>query len=118
MCLEPSDQLFEHEHGPGNRRVESGGEPGAGACREKHPEVRRTPPAHPSDEVGKGRAHLHTRAFAAERQAGADCQHAADELDRYQTRGRRRHLFVQRRFDMRNAASRGVWRKPTDQPSR
>jgi len=67
MCLEPSDQFFEHKHGSGNRRVESGGETGAGARREEHPEIRPTTSAQPSDKVGNGRAHLHARALAAER---------------------------------------------------
>ena len=37
-----------------------------------------------SHQMGSTRPHLHDRSFTAERQAGTNCEHATNELHRYQ----------------------------------
>jgi hypothetical protein len=64
------------------------------------------------------RTHLHARAFPAQRQPRADGRQSPEEFHEQQARGYRRQFVVQDRFDLRNAAPRGVGRETPDQPSR
>ena len=115
-CVEPPHQLFEHEDRTGDRRVESGGETGAGTRRDQHLAVVPVAAEQFADDMGDRRAHLYARAFATERQPGADCREPAKEFHEQQTRRRRRQLVIQNFLDLRNAAPRSVRREPPNQP--
>ena len=117
-ALESLHQFLEDEDGAGDRRVEGGAEARAGSCRDQHPAVRPASAEYLSDKMSEARAHLDGRALAAEREAGADREQAAEELDRYQAKRDRRKLPAQNGFDMRDAASRRVGRVTANQPTR
>lgn len=111
-------QLLEHKNRARNRRVERNSEPGACTGGEKRSAIRPAAAGHLPDDVGDHRPHLHARPLAAERRPGTDRQNTAEEFHQYQMRRRRRQPPVERRLDLRDAAPRGVRRKPPDEPSR
>jgi hypothetical protein len=115
--LEPAHQLLQHEYGAGDRRVERGGEARPCPGGEQHAAIGPVAPEHPADEVGDVRPHLHARALAAEREAGANSEHAAHELDADQSIGGVGKLAAQHRLDVGNAAAGGVRRELPNQPS-
>ena len=115
-ALESLHQFLEDEDGARDRRVEGGPEARAGPGRNQHPAVRPASTEYLSDKMSEARAHLDGGALAAEREAGADREQAAEELDRNQAKRDRRKLPAQDRFDMRDAASRRVGEVATNQP--
>src|SRR5690242_17628549 len=65
-----------------------------------------------------GGRHLNTWAFTAKRQPRANRQYPGNELHRYDAKRRLRHLLVQHRLDMWNAAPCRVGRVAANQPGR
>ncbi len=72
----------------------------------------------PSDEMGQGRPHLHGRTFTAERQPGADGDHAADEFHRDQSERRGQKFPEQHGLDVGNAAAGGDGGETAHKPRR
>ena len=116
-ALESLHQFLEDENGAGDRRVEGCAQARAGSGRNQHPAVRPASAKYLSDKMSEACAHLDGRAFPAEREASADREQAAEELDRNQAKRDRRKLATQNGFDMRDAAPRRVGGVATNQPS-
>jgi hypothetical protein len=68
--------------------------------------------------MSKARPHLDGGAFAAKRQAGADREQAANELDWNKAKPDRRKLATQNCFNVRDSASRRMGREAANQPGR
>jgi hypothetical protein len=66
--------------------------------------------------MGYACAHLHGGAFAAEREARANCEQPAEELHRDQAKRCVRQFFAKHGLDMRDAASGSRGRKFAHQP--
>ena len=108
--------LLEHEDQAGERRVERGREPGAGAGGDERlplPRGAAKPSAHGLAECA---AHLDGGALAAQRQAAADPDDAADELDGEDARGPHGPEVVQHGLQVRDAAPGRLRRHGADQP--
>ena len=114
--LEAPQNLLEDEEHAAERCVERGGKARAGTRSEQRgPLVAHRPNAR-GEQRAKGRAHLHGRSFAPERQAAADREQTAEELDGNDACGCRGHLAAEHRDDVRNAATRGERREATHEP--
>ena len=74
--------------------------------------------ARPRHPLAHRRAHLHRRAFPAERQARPDADDAAEELDDRDAHPADRVALLQHLFDVRDAAARRLRRDPPHHPHR
>ncbi len=113
--VETPQQFLQHEHSAGDRGVEGRGEPRARARGEQHAGVDLTAPEQPADQVRDRVTHLHTGPFATEGEAGADGEHSADELDDGGAHGSARFAAVDRRLDLRDAATCRIRGNPAHQ---
>jgi len=98
-------EFFDDEEESGERGIERGGEPGAGACGEELGEVGLRGAKETGEGAGDGGAHLDGGALAAEGEAGADSEDAAEEFDGDQATPIQRADVEENAFEMRDAAA-------------
>ncbi len=103
--IEAAHEFLQHENGASDGRVECRRKSGTRARSQKHLAVILVAAKYRPQEIGHARSHLHTRSFATQREAGADCEYATNELHRYQAIRCLRQLSAQDSLDVGNAAA-------------
>src|SRR5580765_474870 len=82
--IEAAHEFLQHENGAADGRIECRSKTSPRTGSQKHLAVIFVATKEFSDQMGSTRPHLHNRSFTAERQAGTNCEHASNELHRYQ----------------------------------
>ena len=82
--FEPAHQFLQDKDGAGDGGIKGGGQAGPGPGRHQHPAMGKRAAAQFSQEVRNAGPHLHGGPLPAQGQAGADGQHASQELHRQQ----------------------------------
>ena len=114
--LKPLDEFLEHEHGPGNRRIEGSRKTCPCPGSKKNTAIGQRSAEDAADPEGEGRSHLHARPFAAKDKATTDCQDTANEFDRGECIASRTYGAIEHCLDVRDAAACCMRCKPAHQP--
>src|SRR6185436_11730215 len=83
-CVESAHQFLQDKYSPRDGSVKCRSKSGSRAGGQKRFAVIFMAAKDLSYQMGSTRPHLHARSFAAERQAGTDCEHTTDELHGYE----------------------------------
>jgi hypothetical protein len=110
-----SPWFFQRKEDGGDRRVEGGGQGAGGPDRHEILEPLRRDAQRPSDERREARADLDRRPLPSHRMAGADGQHAGQELAERHPRGDVAAVQVKSGFGLRDAAAAHIREHPREQ---
>ena len=113
-----ADDFLEREQHGGDGRVEGRRERAGGADRHEIPNAARRQVQPAADDGGEAGADLHRRTLASHRMAGADAEHAGDELAERHAAGNHAARQVIRRLGLRHAAAAHVGKHLRQQESR